>query len=137
MPRETHKGGAPRPRTCGLRFSFADGIAIALCIAVTWLAWPWIGSMALVFPVALGHFFLFCNVFRIPRRPELIWTGVFIVNAYGWFFAGRFNWLGVLAVQTPLTIFFIIRAMLSPSYHGIGANWINRRHIQAYLSGDI
>ncbi|CAK0748261.1 hypothetical protein CCP3SC1_1760005 [Gammaproteobacteria bacterium] len=32
----------------------------------------------LLIGLVLGHFFLFCNVFRVTRQTELIWAGAFI-----------------------------------------------------------
>ena len=124
------------PRTCGLRFSWFDAGAIVMCGAATWLAWSWLGSMALLFPVALGHFFLFCNVFRIYRKYEYIWAVVFVLNVLMWVTLARFDWRLILATQTPVTATVIILQMRSPWYHGIGARKINKR-IDEFLSGGI
>jgi hypothetical protein len=77
-------------------------------------------------PLVLGHFFLFCNVFRIRREYEYIWAAVWIVNYGAWLFSGAFTWWGVLAVQSPLTVVLIVLEMRSPEYHGILWRWLRR-----------
>lgn len=109
-------------RRRGFRFSAVDLLAIAVCIISTWVAWPYLGEIALLFPITLGHFFLFCNVFRIHRMFELLWAGVFVVNVSYWALVGQFDWLNVLVIQTPLTATLIISECLNPRYHGIFCN---------------
>ncbi len=103
----------------GFRLSAIDLLAIAICAIATIAALPILGEIAWLFPITLGHFFLFCNVFRIRREFELFWAGVFVINVACWALAGHFDWLNVLAVQTPLTATLIITECFSPSYHGI------------------
>jgi hypothetical protein len=105
----------------GFRFSAADAAALAVAAAATWLLHPHLGFVAWILPFALGHFFLFCNVFRIRRSYELIWAAGFVLNFGAWALSGSFDWLGVLAVQTPLTVFVIVLEIRSPRYHGIFA----------------
>jgi hypothetical protein len=104
----------------GLRFSPTDAAAVAVCAAATCAAWPLAGSLALGLPIVLGHFFLFCNVFRVPRKPELVWAAAFVVNFGAWLFAGRFSWSAVLGTQLPVTLAIILAAILTRDYHGIG-----------------
>jgi hypothetical protein len=97
--------------------------------------WNYDPVISLLFVIAPGHFFLFCNVFRIRRGPELIWAGLFLVNTCLWWSFVDFGWLGVLAVQTPITAILIALEMRSPSYHGILARRINPR-LDDYLRRD-
>ena len=53
-----------------------DGCAIALCAGGVWGLWDLLAEFVWILPCALGHFFLFCNVFRVRRNYELAWTGV-------------------------------------------------------------
>ena len=103
----------------GFRFSRIDAIVIVACAFLTWFAWKALGSLTLVFPVTLGHFFLFCNVFRIRRSYELIWSGVYVANLAYWVLLRDLSWFGILAVQSPLTVAFILREMRDPRYHGV------------------
>ena len=107
--------------TAGARFSTADGIVIAVCALLTWILRELPSSIAWLPAVALGHFFLFCNVFRVRRSLELAWAGVFLANFAAWSWIG-FSWPAVLAVQTPITMLAIGVEMRSPRYHGIGSS---------------
>jgi hypothetical protein len=104
----------------GFQFAWTDGVVIALCALVTWSTWPLLGKMSILFPVVLGHFFLFCNVFRIPRKPELWWSAVFVVNVGVWLSLSLFTWPKVLLTQSPITLLFITMAIFGRDYHGIG-----------------
>ena len=76
-------------------------MAIGLCVLATALGWSSLGEHALIPALALGHFFLFCNVFRVRRSYELVWAGCFLVNAGAWITLSGFDVWGILAVQTP------------------------------------
>ena len=130
----THQG---KPRTCGFRFSMVDGVAIVICAAATYAAWPAVGSLSLVFPYVLGHFFLFCNVFRVGRPPELIWAGIFVLNFGIWMTAGKFEVTAPLLAQIPVTILIILLECRLPTYHGVLSRSINSRNIDRYLNGEI
>jgi hypothetical protein len=104
----------------GFRFSATDGVAIVLCALLTWGTRSFLGELALLFPVVLGHFFLFCNVFRIPRRPELLWSALFIVNVTALTSADLFAWSRVLLAQSPVTVTFIALTVFGKDYHGVG-----------------
>ncbi|MFQ5931356.1 MAG: hypothetical protein ACE5MM_03005 [Nitrospiraceae bacterium] len=93
-------------------------MAILVCALATWLAWRPMGAFALIFPVTLGHFFLFCNVFRIRPIYELIWTGVYLVNMLYWLLYAELSWVAALTVQTPVTIALILLELRSPHYRG-------------------
>ena len=106
-------------RRAGFRFGWQDGVAIGLCAGATWIGWCFLGPVALLFPVTLGHFFLFCNVFRFRRSYEIYWSLVFLLNVGAWLFRGQLPWLSILAIQTPVTLAFILLEMKSPRYHGV------------------
>jgi len=63
-------------RTWGFRFSVFD----AIILGVTAVGTPWlvrkIGAVGWIPAFVVLHFFLFCNVFRIRRVPELVWGAV-------------------------------------------------------------
>ena len=103
----------------GFRFSLVDGLFLALCAAATLLLRTSMGPFVWIIAAAAGHFFLFCNVFRVRRSYELAWTAVFLANVAGWTWAGRFSWTVVLAVQIPVTLLVIGLEIASPRYHGI------------------
>jgi hypothetical protein len=69
--------------------------------------------------MAVGHFFLFCNVFRLRRSYELIWAGTFLANIIVWKWGGIYSWWTALALQIPVTILVIVAEVRNPSYHGV------------------
>lgn len=110
----------PRRRSPpGFRFSLVDVLAILIVAASTWLGWPVLGELIWLLPITLFHFFLFCNVFRIHRQYELIWAAVFVMNVMAWTLSGNLNWWYILAVQSPVTLTFIVLEIVSDRYHGI------------------
>lgn len=127
----------PPRRTCGFRLWATDAVFIVACGVVGWLLRDALGEMVWLVAVGVGHFFLFCNLFRVRRRYELIWTVVFIANVAGWILWGAFSLWGVLAVQAPVTVAVIAAEVCSPRYHGIFCRSINRRQIDRWLSGEI
>ncbi len=106
-------------RAPGFRFWWWDGVTIVAGVLLAWLAWPLLGKLALVFPVTLAHFFLFCNVFRLRRNYELVWTGAFLVNLGYWILFRELGWVEVVALQTPLTLLLIAAEARSSRYHGL------------------
>jgi hypothetical protein len=89
-----------------------------------------------VVPAAVGHFFLFCNVFLVWRRWELLWAGVFMLNVSVHLAFGQTEWMSPVLFQLPFTVLVITWQMKSPWYHGIGAERLNPR-IREYLSGEM
>jgi hypothetical protein len=116
---------AGQHKRCGFRLSPADALVIAAGAAATWLLRNRLGEMAALPAIVLAHFFLFCNVFRVRRRYELIWAAAFVVNLLAWQAAGAFSWFGVLLAQAPVTFLAIAAEMKGNRYHGVGWRWIN------------
>jgi hypothetical protein len=110
----------------GFRFSARDVVtllagaaAAALVARVDW-------HIAAIIAFVLGHFFLFCNVFRISRQLELIWAGVFVAllvaaSTFGW------PWIAAFALAACVTALVVSVEMGKPSYHGVGWRRINPR----------
>ena len=103
----------------GFRFSAVDGLFLALCAAGIYFLRERMGTFVWIIAAAAGHFFLFCNVFRVRRSYELIWTGIFLANVAAWTWSERFSWPGILAIQLPVTAAVIVLEIRSPRYHGI------------------
>lgn len=104
----------------GFRFSATDGLAIVVCAGATIWGQNQIGSTAWFFPFVLGHFFLFCNVFRIPRKLELFWAGGFILIAT-LCLAADVSSLHAMWLVLPVTIGVLVYSIRLPGYHGVGA----------------
>lgn len=123
-----------RPRTWGFRLSAID-VAVLLAAGPTaWLLWPRIGPVAGCIPAAVGHFFLFCNIFRIIRWKELLWAAAFLANVAAWALADAWSWAGILAVQTPLTVVLLGSELRTARYHGVWARRLNPR-LDEWLAG--
>lgn len=109
----------------GFRCTLFDVLFIVVATLGAIFAWPILGEFSLLFPFVVGHFFLFCNVFRVRRRYELYWSCYFVmvftfwlaVEFFGWDW--MFSWWMVLIMQSPMTILLIVLEIRSPEYHGV------------------
>jgi hypothetical protein len=103
----------------GFRMSVTDGLVIVAgivgAVGLWFTAW-WLGfTVAFV----VGHFFVFCNVFRVARPLELAWSGVFVVLTYGTVMFDRPNWVVTIGCSLLATVVIIGLEMRKPSYHGV------------------
>ena len=85
--------------------------------------------------VVAVHFFLFCNVFRVLRRRELIWAAVFLMIVGLSALSGQLSPFVVLACQLPVSVGIIAWEVRAPRYHGVLAEWLNPR-LNEYLEGE-
>ena len=109
----------------GFRLSALDVIILIVGTAgavifgnQTW----WIG---LVIGFVVGHFFLFCNVFRMSRPLELAWATVFTGLAAGSIAAEFPSWIVTIVLSLCTTVSVVVLEMRRPSYHGVGWQKIN------------
>lgn len=123
-----------KARTWGFRFSLTDAVAIGVFTSAAGGLWHLGSPLWWMLVIAAGHFFLFCNVFRIVRRRELIWAGLFVLNVGVWTWFDRFTWPGVLLCQLPITLALVIADMRAAGYHGVFAQRLNPR-LNDYLEG--
>lgn len=114
-------------RKAGFRLSIVDVLFLLAAGTAVALLQNRLGVWVWSIPVAVGHFFLFCNVFRVRRSLELIWTAILFCNAGAWVAADRFTWAAVLLVQTPFTLAAIVLEMRSRRYHGVFSRRLNPR----------
>jgi len=109
----------------GFRISVRDVIVLVLGAAAAW----WVAriDMSLRFAVlfTVGHFFLFCNVVRMARRLELIWTAIFLVLASCAQLLGTPTWNQTFAICFLVTCVLVTLHVRSPSYHGLGWKKLN------------
>ena len=125
-----------KPRTWGFRFSLTDALAICVFLGAAGVLWQQGIPLWWLLLIAAGHFFLFCNVFRIVRRRELIWAGLFILNVAIWSWLDHLTWTHVLMCQLPITIWLVAANMREPDYRGVFAKRLNPR-LNDYLEGSI
>jgi catechol 2,3-dioxygenase-like lactoylglutathione lyase family enzyme len=111
----------------GFRLSTLDVVILVVgavaAVAVSTVD-VWIG-VAVAFVVA--HFFLFCNVLRLSRPPELIWAACFAALAVAATARGAVTWPVAFAASVALTLVLALLELCKPSYHGVGWERVNPR----------
>lgn len=110
----------------GFRFWWTDAVTLGIAAALTWALRPVIAEWSLLIPLVVGHFFLFCNVFRVGTRRELAWTAVFLVNAFVWLIHLGSGPTTLALAQAPVTLVVIGLAVRDPDYHGLGSTWLGK-----------
>lgn len=131
---ECHDNWWDPDRPAGFRLSFRDAAVIAAAILLWFVLWWFIPMVAGIVPVLLANFFLFCNVFRIGTRRELLWTCVFVANVLVWATLDPLSWWAIALTQTPVTLIVILWAAFGPRYHGIGWQRINPGYTSSYAT---
>ena len=103
----------------GFRISALDvGVLVAGAVGSAFAAqveW-WMG---LVISFAVGHFFLFCNVFRVQRPFELVWAIIFVLLAGSTIMIQIPGWGMTIAIALVVTVIVIAMEMRKFSYHGV------------------
>ena len=121
-----------RPTLYGFRFFATDALVLTAGAVGTWLLWRQDLAVWWMVPCVVGHFFLFCNVFRVRRAYELAWAALFLIDVGWWVSRGELGWNPVLIGQLPVTLIVLLIELRSPRYHGIGARRLNPR-LKEYL----
>ena len=116
----------------GFRFFVTDALVLALGVVGTGVLLRQDLPVWWLVPCVVGHFFLFCNVFRVRRSYELTWAVVFVINTGWWLNQGAFGWNPSLLCQLPVTLIVLIAEVRSPRYHGIWAQRLNPK-LEEYL----
>jgi hypothetical protein len=123
-------------RTWGFRFSLTDAVVIVMCSVAAYLLARIDHPLWWVLLIVAGHFFIFCNVFRVRRRFEVGWAISFLLNCAVWILLGHLDWIHVLLTQLPFTAAAVFAEVRSNRYHGIFAQSANPR-LNDYLGGRI
>jgi hypothetical protein len=116
-----------RKRTWGFRFSPTDAVVSVLFGAAVAVLHQFGSSLSWIAAILAGHFFLFCNVFRVVRKREFIWAATFVANVGLWLSLGGLDWVNVLACQLPISAGVIAWELKAARYHGIFADRLNAR----------
>ncbi len=66
----------------GFRLSSLDIFVLVIGIVAAVVLWQSVWWWGFLVGFVVGHFFLFCNLFRIARVLELIWAGIFMAIIY-------------------------------------------------------
>ena len=123
-------------RNWGFRFSSIDAAALLAFGAAIAILHRFDSSLSWIVAIVASHFFLFCNVFRVVRRRELIWAVAFVMNVAFWLVLGRLEWFNVLACQLPISAGVIAWELKATRYHGVFADRLNTR-LTDYIEGRI
>lgn len=108
----------------GFRLSAMDVIVLVVGALGAIAAWRVAVELTVLVAAAILHFFLFCNVFRVARPPELAWSALFLACVLAQQTLGV-PWLVVAGVAAAMTTTVIWREMRKPSYHGVMWHRIN------------
>ena len=124
-----------RPRSLGVQFPAADGVVIVITGFAIWgLSGP-MREFARLVGFVVGHFFLFCNIFRIHRKYELAWAAVFLANVACGIIGEAWGPVDAMLMQAPLTVVLVVAEMFSSRYHGLGCSFINPRQVAEWNAG--
>jgi len=104
----------------GFRFSAIDALILVAGALGAWIVSFRIGWLGFVIAFTVGHFFLFCNVFRIARFLELIWAAIFLFLTRFTVVSGRPGWTVTTLVSLGVTVLVVRAELRRPSYHGVG-----------------
>lgn len=100
----------------GFRLSIMDVCILVSGILGAILAYKISLNLAFACLFVVGHFFLFCNVIRMSRIPELVWATSFIVL---FIMLSETSMLLVVMGSLAITLLLTILELKKPSYHGV------------------
>ncbi len=103
----------------GFRLSHFDAIVIMCFASLGLMIFQDNRIPGVIIWFVAGNFFLFCNVFRVARRLELIWAAIFLALTACSTRFGVPDWPITFGVSLAVTIIVIGASLRSPSYHGI------------------
>jgi hypothetical protein len=103
----------------GFRLSVSDVIVLLIGAVASLLLSDWDDALSLIVFFTLAHFFLFCNILRMCRRFELIWSVFFLLFATSTILFALPSWLGTILIMLGLTTILTVLQMRLPSYHGM------------------
>lgn len=109
----------------GFRFSAFDAFLLVAGALGAWFAWSRTWWLGFIVAFVVGHFFLFCNVFRISRSLEMIWAAGFFILTRFTVTTGQPTWTITVMLSLALTAVLICIELRKPSYHGVGWDRFN------------
>lgn len=95
-------------------------LAIMICVVLCFVHIRIAVSVAFT----VVHFFLFCNVFRLSRPPELVWATAFVCLMVAGSY-GVVSWWFVYLAAALLTPVLVAIESHRPSYHGVWWKQLN------------
>ena len=116
----------------GFRFSLFDAIVLILGVVCAAYFYGYSTHVAYLTLVVTGHFFLFCNVFRISRHLEFIWSIAFIILATAFAVAEEFTLIWITVLSLLVAAMLIGYEMRQPLYHGVLWKLVNPKLPEHY-----
>ena len=120
----------------GFRLSKTDIVVLIIGSIATIIFYPIMPDFSFIVLFVVLHFFLFCNVVRMSRIPELIWASSFIIMAGGSLLYGIPDLKTVFIIALTMTSTLEVLETMKPWYHGIFwekinpklPDWFARKH---------
>lgn len=109
----------------GFRLSTIDILVLAAGVVGAGVLGMFVGWLGFAVAFTIGHFFLFCNVFRLSRPLELAWAACFISLSAATIVLEFPGWMWTGAISLLATAAVVAIEMRRPSYHGVGWRRIN------------
>jgi hypothetical protein len=109
----------------GFRLSKIDILAIIGGVVVAGASFPYSSVITFLVLFVVGHFFLFCNIIRMSRPSELIWSGIFLALSSASLLKGFPSWSVTVLISTLLTAILVVIETRKSSYHGVSWQKIN------------
>ena len=82
-------------------------------------------QLSIIIVFVVGHFFLYCNIIRMSRKPELIWAFLFLALNLANLYFSKPSFIMVLSLSFISTLILVVLEMRKDDYHGIGWSKIN------------
>ena len=114
-------------KTYGFRCSKWDILVLLIASVLAFLLYRSGIGIWWIIPAVTGHFFVFCNVFLVWRRWELIWAACFVAIVAWQMAKGELGWWPTLLYVLPVTLTVIVLQMRCRWYHGVWARRLNPR----------
>ena len=103
----------------GFRLSLIDILVLLSGAGGAWVLYPHNPNLSIGVAFVVAHFFLFCNIIRMSRIPELIWAFSFIMLSWLSLQFEFLAWNNVLYFSVLITLVLILREIRRPCYHGV------------------
>lgn len=103
----------------GFRISRFDIAVIVTALATAVWLYGYSEKFSFMVLFVVAHFFLFCNVVRMSRIPELIWGGIFSLGCIYSLYYGFTPWYMAILLALVSTVVLVLLELKKPSYHGV------------------
>jgi len=109
----------------GFRLSKIDILVIIVGVVVAAASFSYSSVFAFLVLFVIGHFFLFCNIIRMSRSSELIWSVIFLALSSTSLLKGIPSWSVTALISILLTVILVVIETRKSSYHGVAWQKVN------------